>query len=206
MQYAQSLQRYGETTRSLPAMESAYVLDPTPGTAGRLARMIQLVSLRRAGIVFEYYESGTSVSLNIHNGGSTNELAESDKRDMLGLNRAMRLWQLEMDDRIAKARGTTVASLRVALAPPHVLGAVWRRLQSADPETRVLCQELRRQKEACRQRELEYVCEHWPKPVTPGTVYPGLPATTRVISAMNAQKPAICRTMRPSMSRRCAKS
>lgn len=143
--HAQTLQRYGETARSLPLLESAYVLDPKPGTALLLAETIKAQAVQRAG--------------------TTNALAEAEKQELLtSFLRAMRLWQVEMDQRIADSRGKTVPFLpATAASAVHVLGPLWPRLRSEDPETRRLFRELREQKDACRQREVAYVRELWPR-------------------------------------------
>jgi hypothetical protein len=145
LSHAQTLQRYGETARSLPLLESSYVLDPKPGTALLLAETIKGQAMQRAG--------------------TTNALAEVEKQELLtSFLRAMRLWQVEMDQRIADSRGKTVPFLPAKVASAvHVLGPLWPRLRSEDPETSHLYRELRQQKEACRQREIEYSRELWPK-------------------------------------------
>jgi hypothetical protein len=142
--HAQMLERYGETARALPLLESAYVLDPRPGTALQLAGALKAAAVGRAG--------------------TTNALPEAEKQALLiSLLRVMRLCQVELDQRIADSRGKTVSFMSVVHAPAHVLGETWVRLRSEDPETSRLYRELREQKDACRRREVEYVRKLWPR-------------------------------------------
>jgi len=145
VQYADTLQRYGDTEHDMPLLESAYALDPKPETALRLAKVIHRVALQRAG-------------------SDTNTLDEVAKQSLLeDFDRAMRLWQVDMDARLAAGPDSTRALVKSSIeAAPHELGNMWQRLDSGAAGTQALYRELRRQKEVCRQKEDGYVRKFWP--------------------------------------------
>ena len=160
--HAQMLQRYGETARALPPLESAFVLDPKPGTAILLAGTIKLVVAERAGVPYVIDNGGLAYkSKDLE---TLTALPETEKQALFSsLVRVMRLCQVNLDQCIADPSGKAVPGLPGVHYPAHILRMLWERLRSDDPETSLLYRELMQQKEACHRREVEYVRKLWPR-------------------------------------------
>lgn len=139
VKHAETLQRYGELAQSVRCLESAYALDAAPATARLLSDAVHDLAMQRAA-------------------ACTGELPEEEKRRLIEIfTRAMQLWQVEMKAITATADQESGFGPVRGIPPPNLLGILWQRLRSADPETRDLYQELRQQKMTCRRMEEAYI-------------------------------------------------